>query len=50
MLQGKQLLPYAMRWICTGLLWMFALPLLATEVRVIDAKTYYLGTPGFPEW
>jgi hypothetical protein len=39
-----------MRWICTFLLWMFALPLLAVEVRVIDAKTYYLGTPGFPEW
>ena len=32
------------------LLWMFTLPLLAVEMRVIDAKTYYLGTPGFPEW
>ena len=39
-----------MRWVCMVLLWMFALPLLAVEVRVIDAKTYYLGTPGFPEW
>ena len=39
-----------MRWICVVLLWMFALPLLAVEVRVIDAKMYYLGTPGFPEW
>ena len=39
-----------MRWIRLTILWAFTFPLLAVEVRVIDAKNYYLGTPGFPEW
>jgi len=39
-----------MRWIRLTILWVFTFPLLAVEVRVIDAKNYHLGTPGFPEW
>jgi len=27
-----------------------AIPLKAAELRVLDAKTYHLGTLGFPEW
>ena len=39
-----------MRWIRLTILWAFTFPLFAVEMRMIDAKNYHLGTPGFPEW
>ena len=39
-----------MRWIFISFFWAYTGPLMAAELRVIDANNYHLGTPGFPEW